>query len=227
MTTEPTQMALPELILAKKGDRTYNKLSEDCGGLPTDRRLNSLVLRPMNAFPDVDTIRGLALGLGVSVTDVLLASARSLGLSVGFGDPSTISIPGAGHLPESSQRVLGDMARELLKMQQSVSAKKSFTEYQAQLRQDFAHGARLRRVPAAEVEAALHSPGWYLVAADDDSATATDAILGWVKSDHARQLKASLRDVLAEGVKMGQRDVELAADKGQPKLDPEADIAPA
>lgn len=223
MTTEPKQMTLPELILAKKGDRTYSKIADDCGGIPTKRRLNSLVLRPMNAFPDVDTIRGLALGLGVSVTDVLLASARSLGLSVGFGDPGTVSIPGAGHLPETSQRVLGDMARELLKMQQSVGTKKQFTEYQAQLRQDFIHGARLRRVPAIEIEAALQGPGWYMATAGDDSLTVTDSILGWSESPNIRQLKAALRDVLAAEPQLAQDDVDLAADKGDSSIDPEAE----
>lgn len=214
-------MNLSQLILAKKGDRTYSKVADDCGGLPTKRRLNSLVLRPMNAFPDVETLRGLSVGLGVSITDVLLASARSLGLSVGLGDPGTISIPGAGHLPETSQRVLGDMARELLKMQQQIGAKKEFTPYQSELRQDFSHGARLRRVPSPEIDAALQAGGWYMVKPEDEDLQVVDAVLGWVASTHVRQLKAALRDALAGGVEVTQDDVELAADKGEHGIDPE------
>lgn len=221
MTIDPSQMNLAQLILAKKGDRTYSKISEDCGGLPTQRRLNSLVLKPMIAFPDVETLRGLSIGLGVSMTDVLLASGRSLGLTVGLGDPGTISIPGAGQLPETSKRVLVDMARELLKMQQQTGAKKEFTLYQSELRQDFAHGARLRRVPAPEIDAVLQAGTWYMVKPEDDDLQVVDAVLGWVTYDHARQLKAALRDALAGGVEVVQDDVELAADKGNDGIHPE------
>lgn len=222
MTNDIKQMDLAQLILAKKGDRSYGRLSKDCGGIPTDRRLNSMVLRPMNQFPDVATIQGLAIGLGVSITDVLLASARSLGLSVGAGDSGALTIPGAANLPADAQRVIGDMARELLKMQQTVGVRKDFTEYQAQLRQDFAHCARLRHVPAADIEATLQGPGWYLLDGDGDTATAVDAALGWLKGDNARQIRAALSDALATGVEVTQDDVELAADKGDSGIDPEA-----
>lgn len=227
MTIENTQPTLAELILTQKGLRTYRALSADCGGIPTDSRLNSLVKSPIKNFPDVDTIRGLSIGLRVNISDIILASARSLDLQVGPFEPGILKIPGAGHLPPSAKEALAAAAFEMLKIQQQVSVKKDFTEYQAQLRQDFAAEARLRRVPATEIEAALQAPGWHMVTADDDSATATDAILGWVEGDNARQLKAALRDVLADAPSIEQVDVELAADKGQLGLHPEDDITPA
>lgn len=221
MTTDNNQPTLAQLILTKKGDRSYAKLSRDCGGVPTDRHLNGMVNLPMKAFPSADTIERLAIGLRVNVIDVLLASARSLGLAVAATDPGSLILAGAGHLPGTAKEALASMAQELLKLQQKSGSKKTFTEYQAQMRQDFAHGARLRRVPATEIEAALQGPGWYMVTADDDSATVTDAILGWVDSPNARQLKASLRDVLAAAPVESQGEVELAADRGDSTIDPE------
>lgn len=227
MTIENFQPTLAELILAQKGSRTYRTLSKDCGGIPTDSRLNALVKSPIKNFPDVDTIRGLSIGLRVNISDIILSSARSLDLPVGSFEPGTLKIPGAGHLPATAKEALTAAAFEMLKIQQQATLKRDFTEYQAQLRQDFAAGARLRRVPAGEVEGALQGPGWSMVGPDDDALTVTDAVLGWVDTANARQLKAALRDVLAEGAGVAQSDVDLAADKGQPGLDPETDVAPA
>lgn len=227
MTTDINQPTLAELILTKKGDRTYAKLSRDCGGGLSDRHINGMVNLPMKAFPTADTMKHLAIGLRVNVVDVVLASPRSLGLPVALSDPGSLILAGAGNLPSSAKEALATMAQELLKLQQEAGTKKSFTEYQAQLRQDFIHGARLRRVPAIAIEAALQGPGWHMVTPEDDHATMVDAVLGWVDSAHARQLKASLRDVLAEGAAPSKEDLALAADLGEHGLDPEADIAPA
>lgn len=221
MTTENSQPTLAELILTKKGQRTYAKLSADCGGAPTDSRLNSLVLRSVKTFPDSDTIRGLAIGLNVPVADVILASARSLGLVVGVTEPGTLSLPGAAHLPASAQAAIVEVARELMKIQQTAGAKKSYTEYQSEIRQDFAHQARLRRVPAVEIEEALQGPGWYMIDADTAPADAVDAALGWVKGDNGRQIRAALSDALAGGTQVAQDDVELAADRGENSISPD------
>lgn len=223
MTTNDTQPTLAELILTKKGNRTFAKLSKDCGGVPTDRRLNSLVNAPMKGFPDAESIERLAIGLRVNVTDVVLASARSLGLPVATSEPGSLVLAGAGYLPSSAKEALAEMAGELLKLQQSIGSKKPFTEYQARLRQDFMHGARLRRVPATEIESALQGPGWYMVTPEDDDVTAADAALGWVTGDHAHQLKAALRDVLTEGSAMIQAELELSADKGHSTISAEAE----
>ena len=73
---------LRELIAGTKGERSYEALSRDCGGVPTSKRLHQLATTTLKNFPDPPTIEGLARGLGVTVTEIVLASARSLGLSV-------------------------------------------------------------------------------------------------------------------------------------------------
>lgn len=221
MTTENTQLNLAQLILTKKGDRSYAKLARDCGGSPTDRRLNSMVVRPISQFPDIDTMRGLAIGLRVDVSEVVLAAARSLGLQIAETSPGALIVPGAGHLPDSAQEALMAMATELMKLQRPSSAPRNFTDFQAQLRQDFAHNARLRRVPAPAIEETLKAPGWYFLTPEDNQQSAVDVVLGWVKTDNSRQLKAALRDAFTEPAPEAQDDVELAADKGDDGIHPE------
>ena len=221
MTIGNTPPNLAQLILAKKGDRSYAKLARDCGGAPTDRRLNSLVLRPMNQFPDIDTMRGLAIGLRVDVSEVVLAAARSLGLQIAESNPGSLIVPGAGHLPGSAQETLISMAAELMKLQRTSSATRHFTDFQAQLRQEFAHNARLRRVPAVAVEETLAAPGWHFLTPEDDQQSAVGAVLGWVKGDNSRQLKAALRDAFTQPTVVSRDEFELAADKGDGGIHPE------
>ncbi|HEX9227838.1 MAG TPA: hypothetical protein VF885_14465, partial [Arthrobacter sp.] len=99
-----------------KDGRSYSRLSEDCGGNPAARRIQQMAngARPMRNFPDPETVTALAAGLGVSTQEVLLASARSLGIDVD-GTSKALVIPGAMALPESAQRVVTDLARELLR----------------------------------------------------------------------------------------------------------------
>lgn len=86
---------LRELIAGTKGERSYEALSRDCGGAPTSKRLHQLATTTLKNFPDPLTIQGLARGLGVSVTEVVLASARSLGLPVrDLGDVASIDPTG-------------------------------------------------------------------------------------------------------------------------------------
>lgn len=214
MTTEDTPLNLAQLILTKKGTRSYAKLSKDCGGSPTDRRLNSMVVRPISQFPDIDTMRSLAIGLRVDVSEVVLAAARSLGLQVAETHPGALIVPGAGHLPESAQEAVISMAAELLKMQHTASMPRSYTDFQAQLRQDFAHQARLRKVPATAIEDSLKAPGWYFLTPKETPESAVDVVLGWVKTNDSRQLKAALREAVLGGAQVTQDDVDLAADHG-------------
>ena len=86
---------LRDLIAGTKGERSYETLSRDCGGTPTAKRLHQLATAEPKNFPDPPTIQGLARGLGVTVTEVVLASARSLGLAVrSLGDVATIDPTG-------------------------------------------------------------------------------------------------------------------------------------
>jgi hypothetical protein len=109
MTSEPD---LASLILDAKGDRSYERMSTDCGGLPTDKRLQQMATTPLKAFPDVATIRGLARGAGTTITAVVLAAARSLGLQVHTAeDPDALTIGGAGELRPDQKDAIRALVR--------------------------------------------------------------------------------------------------------------------
>lgn len=112
MEKEPT---LAALINLRKGDRSYEALSRDCHGNPSRARLQQMATQKLREFPDPETIQGLSRGLGATVTDIILASARSLGLSVAVGDPDALVVAGAGNLDAGAQDVILGLARELLK----------------------------------------------------------------------------------------------------------------
>ena len=104
---------LRALIRNLRGDRNNAELSRDCGGFPTQSRLQQISTLPIKVFPDPDTIKGLARGLNVSVWEVVAACSKDLGLNVGGPDESDLLLAGARDLPESSQRILISMSREL------------------------------------------------------------------------------------------------------------------
>ncbi len=113
MNTNPTQ-GIRELILNKRGDRSLEALSKACGGTPTRANLDRLINRPVLSWPKENAvILGLAKGLGVRTIDVVTAYASSLGLPVDT-DTSSLILPGAGNLPEASQRVIRDTAENML-----------------------------------------------------------------------------------------------------------------
>lgn len=116
MTTTNTGQNLAALILDRKGDRSFSKLSEDCGGQPAGRRLQQFATRPIKNFPDPETIPGLARGLGVTTTEVILASARSLGIKVTASDAEALTLADAGKLPTDAQEALQQLTRAMLKM---------------------------------------------------------------------------------------------------------------
>lgn len=80
--TEP--LALQDLILLMKGDRTYRALEADTGGIVKSQRWNQLANgQRINEFPEPRTIAAMADALGVDAEVVLVAFARNLGLDVG------------------------------------------------------------------------------------------------------------------------------------------------
>ena len=105
---------LERLLLDSKGARSMAQFSRDCGGLPTDKRLHQMIAGPMRSFPDTDTIRGISRGANVSITQVVLACARSLGLPVSEGEPGDLTIAGARDLPPAAQEALVSDGREML-----------------------------------------------------------------------------------------------------------------
>lgn len=119
MNTNPTQ-GIRELILNKRGDRSLEALSRACGGTPTRANLDRLINKPVLSWPKENAvIIGLAKGLGVRVIDVVTAYAESLGLPI-VSDMHDMTLPGAGALPESSQRVLRDMSENMLWWQEQA-----------------------------------------------------------------------------------------------------------
>lgn len=120
MEKEPT---LAALINQRKGTRSYVRLSRDCGGNPSRARLQQMATQKLREFPDPETIQCLSRGLGATVTEIILASARSLGLSVAVGDPGALVVAGAGNLSPGAQDVILGLARELLKREDSSEGK--------------------------------------------------------------------------------------------------------
>lgn len=89
-------MNLADLIRRTKGDRSYARLSQDCGGSPTAARLQQIATtKRMTDFPDVPTIRALSRGLGVPIRTVVLAAAESVGLDVQADSPIGDLLPTA------------------------------------------------------------------------------------------------------------------------------------
>lgn len=105
--------SLRNLINSLRGDRSNLQLSKDCGGVPTQSRLQQMSTQPIKLFPDPDTIKGLARGLNISVGEVVASCARDLDLNMGGPDESALILAGARDLPESSQAILISLSREL------------------------------------------------------------------------------------------------------------------
>lgn len=111
---------LAGLIADAKGSRSYDQISRACGGKPTPERLHQLATQPIKNFPGPDTITALARGLDRSVTDVVAAASRSLGLDVQLGSDSlALTLPTAGTLPPQAQDALREVARQMLALQRS------------------------------------------------------------------------------------------------------------
>lgn len=227
MTNETGQMTLAQLINDRRGNRTYKQLSDDCGGQPTEKRLSSITLKGINAFPDPATISGLAIGLGVTTSEVIDAAARSIGFII-RDDAGTMVLPEAGNLPSSMQEAIRSVVREYLKQQSNVrkpymnAGATGLTDYQAELRQSFSHYARLRRVPATAIEQALAAAAWGSLQPDDERSNVLSAVLGWYSGPDTRQLQAALSDALTSDVaEPTQADHALAADHGDPNVGPE------
>lgn len=111
---------LAGLIATAKGDRSYDQISRACGGKPTPERLHQLATQPIKNFPGPDTIAALARGLDRSVTDVVAAASRSLGLDVQLGsDNLSLTLATAGLLPGAAQEALREVARQMLALHQA------------------------------------------------------------------------------------------------------------
>jgi hypothetical protein len=70
---------LGELVKRLADGRSDAQLAVDCGGVPSRPRINQIVNHPMQQWPSMDVIHGLAKGLRVAPETIVLASANSLG----------------------------------------------------------------------------------------------------------------------------------------------------
>lgn len=106
-------MDLSELIDAHRGARSYAELARDCGGSPTDKRLQQLVRQPIKNFPDPATVAALARGLRVSQSVVVLATAESVGLDVRTSMPRLVDLlpAGASRLTEQQAAAIAHLVR--------------------------------------------------------------------------------------------------------------------
>jgi hypothetical protein len=118
MTHTPHGRSLQALILDKKGDRSYERVSRDCGGTPTRNALQKLATSPTKAFPDKVTLLGLQRGLPASIDELLSACAVSMGLLDDSRNSSNLVIRGAGELPTSSQQLLISLSTEMQRLAQ-------------------------------------------------------------------------------------------------------------
>lgn len=83
---------LTDLILAHKGDRSFEQLAEDCGGVPSAGRLHRMVTKPHYMMPNPATVRGLGRGLGVPHMTVVRAAASGLGLLLVAATPRVATL---------------------------------------------------------------------------------------------------------------------------------------
>ncbi|MCD4853628.1 hypothetical protein LN996_22665 [Arthrobacter sp. AK01] len=92
---------------------SYDSFAKACGGVPARQRLFQLINDPLKNFPDPATIKGLARGTGYTVTEIIMASARSLGLDVSDTEPDSVYVAGLHTLPASTREAFLQLGREI------------------------------------------------------------------------------------------------------------------
>lgn len=123
-----TEMDLSALITTHKGTRSYERLSRDCGGGVSAVRLNQLVRLPIKNFPDPATMTHLARGLTVPVREVLLATARSVGMNLPTGyDTDSLTLAGVADLPTTAREAIANVAREMVRLYEGSATREDVT----------------------------------------------------------------------------------------------------
>lgn len=116
-------MNLGELILSRKGSRSYERLARDCGGDLTATRLHQLATAHMRRFPGPDMMTNLARGLSVSPREVVLAAARTVGMDLPSGyDTDSMTLAGVATLPSSAREAIANVAREMVRLHETQRA---------------------------------------------------------------------------------------------------------
>lgn len=105
---------IPGLIASLKGRRSYHQLAKDCGGAPTGARIQQMATGHLAVFPSPESIRGLAVGLGVQPGVVVQACAVTLGLMEGDDARDPMLLPDvAARLTEDQRHLVVSLVREL------------------------------------------------------------------------------------------------------------------
>lgn len=125
MGTVMQEKTLGDLIEAARHVRSekslsYVELAKACGGKPTAARLQQYVTGALKNFPDPESILGLAKGTQYSPKEIILASARSLGLNIESDPEDLIFISGISTLPPSASESLMSIGRELVNLSRKV-----------------------------------------------------------------------------------------------------------
>lgn len=76
------QPTLQELIAQRKGGRSFSKLSEDAGNVPSASRFHQLSTE-VGDFPNRETIEGIAQALRLPVRAIVVATMASFGWDTG------------------------------------------------------------------------------------------------------------------------------------------------
>jgi hypothetical protein len=113
-----TGLTLAALIKDRKGRRSFDRLSADCGGYPNGRRIQQMATatRKMKAFPDPETMVNLARGLNCTPMDVLIAAANSLHFPTRDTAGPGLTIPGGESLPPIARDALQYVGRAMVAM---------------------------------------------------------------------------------------------------------------
>lgn len=159
---------LQALVADRKGDRSYERLAALSGGRLSRARIQQIATREMKSFPDAATLAGLAQALDVPVQEVVLATARSLGLEVRGGvHGDALLVPGGKRLSSPAQDALLTMARELSKAgAQDGEREAAGVERDAQ-RDGINPGERRRELTRDDFDRAADDSGPSLLEADD------------------------------------------------------------
>lgn len=118
--SELRELTLRELIALARGSRTYAQLQRDSGDVVKAQRWNQIYngIRT-SEFPNVKTIAAMAEALHVDAEVVLLAWARSVGLTIrsrrsAFAD---LLPEGIEHLSATERQAILDLIRSMAKRQ--------------------------------------------------------------------------------------------------------------
>lgn len=149
MNTYFPEHGIQRLIADRRGDRSMESLSKACGGIPTRANLQRMATTEVKTFPTNEVILGLAKGLQVRAMDVVLAFCASLGLPLPDSHTDLI-LPGAGNLPEASQRIIRETADNMLWWQEQAVISKSNPEAVGEVHNLF---------PADRIAASKGEPG--------------------------------------------------------------------